>query len=172
MVATTLTMTLEEFMANPRDRTEWVDGRLLEKDDMNAKTGRIQARLARLWGNYMESGEVYTETPCRTTGRTRCPDVAYLTPELVAEHGDFKILPQSFPLVAEVISPTDELEDVFGKVGEYLATECQEVWLVMPESQMVLVVTAQAQQLYRINDTVQTQQVLPGFAVAAAALLA
>jgi Uma2 family endonuclease len=172
MVATTLTMTLEEFMANPRDRTEWVDGRLLEKDDMNAKTGRIQARLARLWGNYMESGEVYTETPCRTTGRTRCPDVAYLTPELVAEHGDFKILPQSFPLVAEVISPTDELEDVFGKVGEYLASECQEVWLVMPESQMVLVVTAQAQQLYRINDTVQTQQVLPGFAVAAAALLA
>jgi Uma2 family endonuclease len=172
MVATTLTMTLEEFMANPRDRTEWVDGRLLEKDDMNAKTGRIQARLARLWGNYMESGEVYTETPCRTTGRTRCPDVAYLTPELVAEHGDFKILPKSFPLVAEVISPTDELEDVFGKVGEYLASECQEVWLVMPESQMVLVVTAQAQQLYRINDTVQTQQVLPGFAVAAAALLA
>jgi Uma2 family endonuclease len=172
MVATTLTMTLEEFMANPRDRTEWVDGRLLEKDDMNAKTGRIQARLARLWGNYMESGEVYTETPCRTTGRTRCPDVAYLTPELVAEHGDFKILPKSFPLVAEVISPTDELEDVFGKVGEYLATECQEVWLVMPESQMVLVITAQAQHLYRIDDTVQTQQVLPGFSVAAAALLA
>ncbi len=172
MVATTLTMTLEEFMANPRDRTEWVDGQLLEKDDMNAKTGRIQARLARLWGNYMESGEVYTETPCRTTGRTRCPDVAYLTPELVAEHGDFKILPKSFPLVAEVISPTDELEDVFGKVGEYLASECQEVWLVMPESQMVLVITAQAQQLYRIGDTVQTQRVLPGFSVAAAALLA
>ncbi len=172
MVATTLTMTLEEFMANPRDRTEWVDGRLLEKDDMNAKTGRIQARLARLWGNYMESGEVYTETPCRTTGRTRCPDVAYLTPELVAEHGDFKILPRSFPLIAEVISPTDELEEVFGKVGEYLASECQEVWLVMPESQMVLVITAQAQQLYRIDDNVQTHQVLPGFAVAAAELLA
>jgi Uma2 family endonuclease len=172
MVATTLTMTLEEFMANPRDRTEWVDGQLLEKNDMNAKTGRIQARLARLWGNYMESGEVYTETPCRTTGRTRCPDVAYLTPELVAEHGDFKILPKSFPLVAEVISPTDEMEDVFGKVGEYLASECQEVWLVMPESQMVLVITAQAQQLYRIGDMVQTQQVLPGFSVAAAALLA
>jgi Uma2 family endonuclease len=172
MVATTLTMTLEEFMANPRDRTEWVDGQLLEKNDMNAKTGRIQARLARLWGNYMESGEVYTETPCRTTGRTRCPDVAYLIPELVAEHGDFKILPKSFPLVAEVISPTDEMEDVFGKVGEYLASECQEVWLVMPESQMVLVITAQAQQLYRIGDMVQTQQVLPGFSVAAAALLA
>ncbi len=176
MVATTLTMTLEEFMANPRDRTEWVDGRLLEKDDMNAKTGRIQARLAYYWRAYLietnQTGEVYTETPCRTTGRTRCPDVAYLTPELVAEHGDFKILPQSFPLIAEVISPTDELEDVFGKVGEYLASACQEIWLVMPESQMVLVVTAQAQQLYRINDTVQTHQVLPGFAVPAVALLA
>jgi Uma2 family endonuclease len=148
----------------------------LNNRTMNAKTGRIQARLARLWGNYLvgsdQGGEVYIETACQTTGQMCCPDVAYLTPALMAEHGDFKILPRSFPLVAEVISPTDEMEDVFGKVGEYLATECQEVWLVMPESQMVLVITAQAQHLYRIADTVQTHQVLPGFSVAAAALLA
>jgi Uma2 family endonuclease len=171
-----IAMTLEEFMANPRDRTEWIDGQLREKDDMNAKTGRIQARLAYYWRAHLiennQSGEVYTETPCRTIGRTRCPDVAYLTPELVAAHGDFKILPQSFSLIAEVISPTDEMEEVFGKVGEYLASECLEVWLIMPESQMVLVVTAQAQQLYRVGDRVQTQQVLPGFGVAAAELLA
>jgi Uma2 family endonuclease len=168
-------ISLEEFLANPSDRTEWVDGQLIEKDEMNAKTGRIQARLARLWGNYMsdrQGGEVYTETPCRTIGRTRCPDVAYLTPELVAEHGDFKVLPQSFPLVAEVISPTDMMDEVFGKVGEYLDTQCLEVWLLLPESQMVLVVTAQQQYLYRREDVAQTHQVLPGFSVTVKDLLA
>ncbi len=162
-----LTMTLEEFLQNPRDRVEWVDGQLIEKKEMNAKTGRIQARLARLWGNYMAAlgGEVYTETPCRTTGRTRCPDVAYLTPDLVAQHGDFKILPHSFPLIAEIISPTDEAEEVFTKVGEYLASQCQEVWLVMPESRVVLVITPDFQKLYGIDEMLSTYAVLTGFTV-------
>jgi Uma2 family endonuclease len=169
-----LTMTLEEFLENPRDRMEWVDGQLIEKKQMNAKTGRIQARLARLWGNYMGTvgGEVYTETPCRTTGRTRCPDVAYLTPDLVAQHGDFKILPHSFPLIAEIISPTDEAEDVFIKVNEYLASQCQEVWLVMPESRMVLVITSDFQRHYRVDEVLSTHVVLSGFTVPMGDLLA
>jgi Uma2 family endonuclease len=154
-----------------------LNSQLLKNIAMNAKTGRIQARLARLWGNYAiganQGGEVYIETAGQTASRTNSPNVAYLTPELIATHGDFAILPRSFPLIAEVIAPGNSiLEDVFGKVGEYLASECQEVWLVMPDSQMVLVITAQAQQLYRVGDMVQTQQVLPGFSVAAAALLA
>jgi Uma2 family endonuclease len=136
-------ISLEAFMENPLDRMEWVNGNLVTKGDMNAKTGRIQARLARYWGNYQESsgqgGEVYTETPCRTSGRVRCPDVAYLPPELVTQYGDFKVLPRSFPLIAEVISPTDEAEEVFMKVREYLASGCEEVWLIFPESQWVLV---------------------------------
>jgi Uma2 family endonuclease len=169
-----LTITLEEFLENPRDRMEWVDGHLIAKKEMNAKTGRIQARLARLWGNYMavSGGEVYTETPCRTTGRTRCPDVAYLTSELVAQYGDFKILPHSFPLIAEIISPTDETEEVFTKVGEYLASQCQEIWLIMPESRMVLVITPSTQKLYGINDTLSTHVVLTGFSVAVQELMA
>jgi Uma2 family endonuclease len=160
-------MTLEAFLENPRDRAEWVNGELIEKEDMNAKTGRIQARLARFWGNYQDSskcgGEVYTETPCRTVGRVRCPDVAYLTPDLVAQHGDFKVLPHSFSLVAEVISPTDEAEEVFTKVREYLASQCQEVWLVFPESQWVLVITSHQQELKTLGETVSTKLVLPGF---------
>ena len=72
---------LEDYMLNPPDGKEWVDGQLIEKTGMTAKHGRIQARLARYWGNYMSSsnqgGEVYTETSCRTVGRVRCPDVSY-----------------------------------------------------------------------------------------------
>ncbi|QZZ22303.1 Uma2 family endonuclease [Leptothermofonsia sichuanensis E412] len=78
-------VSLEAFLENPLERAEWVDGQLIEKSEMTAKTGRIQAKLARYWGNYKDSsgqgGEVYTETACRTVGRVRCPDVAYLPPD-------------------------------------------------------------------------------------------
>jgi Uma2 family endonuclease len=178
MVTTPLTPnpTLAEFLENPRDRTEWVDGQLFEKHEMNAKTGRIQANLTFFWKSYVNSsgqgGVVYVETPCRTVGRVRCPDVAYLTPDLVAQHGDFKVLPHSFSLVAEIISPTDEAEEVFTKVREYLESSCQEVWLVFPESQWVLVITAEQQRLYGLQETATTQKALPGFSVAVSELLA
>ncbi len=170
------TVSLEEFLANPPDRTEWINGHLIKKQAMTAKTGRIQARLARYWGNYAASsgqgGEVYTETSCRTVGRTRCPDVAYLTPDLVAEYGDFKILPRSFSLIAEVVSPNDEAEEVFTKVREYLASECEEVWLVFPDSQWVLVITSQQQELRGLEDAATTHSVLSGFSVAVKELIA
>jgi Uma2 family endonuclease len=141
---------------------------------MNAKTGRIQARLARLWGNYVleVGGEVYTGTLCRTTVYQRCPALAYLTPDLVAQYGDFKILPHSFPLIAEVISPTDEAEEVFTRAMEYLASQCQEVWLVMPESRVVWVITPDVQKLYRADEILSTHATLIGFTVPLQELLA
>lgn len=167
---------LEDYMLNPPARTEWVDGQLVEKTGMTAKHGRIQSRLSRYWGNYMisskQGGEVYTETSCRTVGRGRCPDVSYLTPELVAQFGEFTTLPQSFLLIAEIVSPTDAAEEVFGKVREYLQSGCLEVWVVFPESQWVLVITQQQQVLLSIGDVVSTQAVLQGFSVAVDELLA
>jgi Uma2 family endonuclease len=141
---------------------------------MNAKTGRIQARLARLWGNYVldVGGEVYTGTLCRTTVYQRCPTIAYLTPDLVAQYGNFKILPHSFPLIAEILSPTDEAEEVFTRAREYLDSQCQEVWLVMPESCVVLVITPNVTKLYRADEILNTHAVLTGFTVPVRDLLA
>lgn len=170
------TLSLEAFLENPPERFEWVNERLVEKPEMTAKTGRIQAKLARYWGNYKDSsgqgGEVYTETACRTIGRVRCPDVSYLPPDLVSQFGDFKVLPQSFPLVAEIISPTDEAEEVFTKVREYLESNGQEVWLIFPESQWLMIVAAQAQSLLNRDATAVTQLVLPGFSVSVGELIA
>ena len=167
---------LEDYILNPPEHMEWVDGQLVEKQGMAAKHSRIQARLAAYWINYKTSsgqgGEVYTEASCRTVERGRRPDVSYLTPELVEQFGDFSVLSQSFSLIAEIISPTDVAEDVFTKVKEYLNSGCQEVWLVFPESQWVLVVTRQRQVLFNNGDVVSTQAVLEGFSVAVDELLA
>jgi Uma2 family endonuclease len=169
-------VSLESFLANPPDRFEWVNERLIEKPEMTAKTGRIQARLAYYWRSHListsQGGEVYTETACRTVGRVRCPDVAYLPSDLVAQHGDFKVLPHSFPLIAEIVSPTDEAEEVFTKVREYLESNAQEVWLIFPESRWLMIITAASQQLLNPTETACTQQVLPGFNVSVGELIA
>lgn len=170
-------ISLEDYMRNPPERTEWVDGQLIEKNCMTAKQGRTQSRLSCYWINYMIStnhgGEVYIRTPCRTVGRGRCPDVAYLTPEVVAQFGeDFTVLPQSFPLIAEIISPTDDAEEVFTLVNEYLQSGCQEVWLVLPESKWIVVITQEQRFLFTTGEVVSTQAVLQGFSVAVDELLA
>jgi len=169
-------LTIEDFMANPCDRMEWVDGQLVETNGMTLKHSRIQLRLGSSWGTYKDSsgqgGEVYTEPPCRTNRQIRRPDAAYLTPELVAQFGDVPTLPQSFPLVAEIVSPTDIAEDVFLKAQEYLASSCQEVWLVFPESHLVFVVTQNQILGFRAGETVSTQQVLAGFSISVDELLA
>ncbi len=92
-------------------------------------------------GEGVKREKVYTDVPCRTHQQGRSPDVADLTPELVAQFGSAATLPQSFPLSAEIISPTDIAEDVFLKAQEYLESSGEEVWLVFPESRWVMVIT-------------------------------
>ena len=184
-----LHLTLEEWMQNPPDGTEWVDGKVIVKHPaefvngevvgkpgMTAKTRRIQARLVRYWGIYMESsgqgGEVYVEVTCQTLKKGRIPDVSYITPELLAQVGEFSVLLQSFPLLAEIVSPSDFADDVFAKAQEYLDSGCLEVWLLFPKSSWVLVITQGEVVLFKPGEVAKTQVVLPGFSVAVDELMA
>ena len=167
MIATTVitnpleVFSLEDWMQNPPARQEWVNGQLLEKNGITLKHSKSQGNLYFCWRNYKDSsgqgGKVYTEVPCRTNKQGRYPDVAYLTPELVAQFGDAKVLPQSFPLSAEIVSPTDLAEDVIAKAQEYLESGGEEVWLVFPENRWIIVITQET--------------VLPGFSIGVDELL-
>lgn len=167
---------LEDFVANPPDHMEWVDGQLVEKNGMTLKHGKIQLRLGRYWEDFKDSsgqgGEVYTDVPCRTNKQGRSPDVAYLTPELVAQFGNEATLPQSFPLCAEIVSPTDIAENVLLKAQEYLESGGEEVWLVFPDSRWVMVMIENHGLMFTAGQVVCTQKVLQGFSVAVDDLLA
>ena len=181
MIATTVitnplaVFSLEDWMQNPPDRQEWVNGQLLEKNGMTLKHSKSQGNLYFYWRNYKNSsgqgGEVYTEVPCRTNKQGRYPDVAYLTPELVAQFGDAKVLPQSFPLSAEIVSPTDLAEDVIAKAQEYLQSGGEEVWLLFPENRWIIVITQETRQIFISGEVVSTKKVLPGFSIAVDELL-
>jgi len=166
---------LEDWMENPPEGREWVDGQLLEKNGVTLKHARIQANLCYCWRVYKDEcrpgGAIYVNPPCRTEKQGRYPDVAYLPPDLVARYGDAKVLPQSFPLCAEIVSPTDLAEDVIAKAGEYLESGGEEVWLVFPESRWIIVVTKESRQVFVSGETAATQRVLTGFSVAVDELL-
>lgn len=163
--------TLEDFMQNPPQDMEWVDGELIEKTGMTLRHSLVQGRLVSGWKAYAVSsgqqGEVYPEVPCRTTKQGRRPDVAYLPAELVAQFGREKVLPQSFPLIAEVASPDDRAEELFAKAIEYLESGAEEVWLVFPEARLILVKTIEhSWQLSTLGQSISTQKVLQGFSAA------
>jgi Uma2 family endonuclease len=167
---------VEDFMLILPEHMEWVDGQLIEKNGMTLQHSEIQINLGFYWKSYTissgQGGKVYTDVPCRTNKQGRRPDVAYLTPELVTQFGKADILPQSFPLIAEIVSPTDIAEDVFLKAQEYLQSGCEEVWLVFPESRLVLVMTQEQIIGFKAGESVSTQRVLQGFSVAVDELLA
>lgn len=166
---------LEDWMQNPLDNIEWVNGELVEKNGMTLKHSQIQSNLNRQWGNYKDSsglgGELYTDVPCVTNKQGRRPDVAYLTPNLVLQYGNQKVLPQSFPLCAEIVSPTDYAEEVIAKSFEYLQSGGEEVWLIYPESLWIIIVTKQSRLIFASGETISTQKVLLGFSIAVDDLL-
>jgi len=81
------------------------------------------------------------------------------------------VLPQSFPLCAEIVSPTDLAEDVIAKATEYLESGSEEVWLVYPENQWIIVVTKQTRSIFIAGEVISTQIVLPGFSIPVEELL-
>jgi Uma2 family endonuclease len=168
-------ISLDEWVNNPPSGgIEWVNGNLIEKTGMTLQHGRVQSRVARHWGNHIESsgigGEVYTEVPCRTLEQGRRPDVAYLTAELLTQYGDLLTLPQSFPLIAEVISSTDVANEVFAKASEYLRSGCQEVWLIFTEERLIVVLTQDSRKIY-VADEAIASTVLEGFVMSVNNLL-
>ncbi|MEG4210739.1 Uma2 family endonuclease [Microcoleus sp. S13_B4] len=169
-------ISLEDFLVRPADRMEWVDGNLVEKTGMTFKHGLAQSKLSTSWRNYKNSsgqgGEVLTEVLCRTSKQGRRPDVAYITPELLPQSGNFTAFSQSFPLIAEVASPEDSGEELFAKAQEYLESGCLEVWLLFPEARLIFVNGGQSWRLFNAHEVVNSQSVLAGFSVAVSELLA
>lgn len=166
---TSQSMSLADWLENPPQGTEWIQDCLIEKNDVTVKHSKAQRLLSTLWATYQEEqgvgGEVYTELPCQTKQQGRRPDVAYLTPELVAKCGQAKSIPQSPPLLAEIVSPTDVAEEIVAKVYEYLDSGAQEVWLVYPEVRWITIVTSQSKFIFSSGETARTQILLPGFSI-------
>lgn len=167
---------IEEETSEEFEQTQLVHQDLIEPKLLTLKQRRIQGNLYFHWRNFNDScqqrGQVYTDVPCITDGQEWYPSVAYITPRLLKYYGEPDVFPQSFPLLAEIVSLTDLAEEVIAKAQIYLHSGSEEVWLIFPENHWVIVMTSSQQLVFTSGEVIYTQRVLQGFTVAVDELLA
>lgn len=174
MSATTQLMTAEELLKLPRGRSryELIEGELVEMSLAGHNHGKIAARLAGALLQHTEAndlGEVYAaETGFKLESdpdTVRAPDAAFVRRERVEQVGDAQgYFPGAPDLAAEVVSSGDSVGEVEGEVEEWLEAGVSLVWIVSPKLRSVTVyrslidVTTLTE-----NDTLDGEQVVPGF---------
>jgi len=170
-------VTTEQLLAMPDDGMdrELIRGELRE----NPMTKRdrfhtyVITRIARFLDQWLDSqpvpsGEVHTgevgtilrRNPDSTVGI----DVAYFSAETIARQTDQTTLIEGAPCLAvEVLSPSDKVEEILGKVHEYLDTGVELVWIVDPYFETIQVHRRGAAPVtYNREHRIDGVDVLPG----------
>ncbi len=167
-------LTAEDFAALPNRglRLELIRGELHAIASAFADHRDVVATLTILFGQYIRQqrmGRVYgAETGfliARNPDTVRAPDIAFIqmsrvTPEARSPQWN-PVIPD---LVAEVVSSGDRFADVADNVHMWLAAGVRLVWVVYPSKQEVVVHRAnQPEQPLTVNDTLTSEDVVPGF---------
>jgi Uma2 family endonuclease len=99
-------------------------------------------------------------------------DVAYFDARTLPENRRKARCPDGVPVVAvEILSPTDEQEDVADKIGLYLQAGVPLVWIVDTFFSTVTVHQTDARpKLFNVDQELAAEPFLPGFRVAVADL--
>ncbi len=177
------TWTTEELLALPDDGIErWIiDGELREggMTRRRYKHSRVQPRIAHQLLKWLDSqplprGDVVDgeagfrirENPTTTVGI----DVAYIDANLAAEGVDEDGVLRGVPVLAgEVLSPTDEHEDIVEKIEKYLECGVRVGWIIDPDLQTVTVYRPDRMpELFNASQSLDAEPHLPGFRVAVA----
>ena len=151
-------------------RYEIVYGEIKERSMPSPVHGRIQAKIAAKLLSHVEEnnlGVVYTETHFEFAEKlSRVPDVAFVSFGRFPESGEddtsrWHIAPD---LAVEVISPTDDYEDVQEKITEYFTFGVKQVWIISPESKTLTVYFSRTSvKILTETDELTDEEVLSGF---------
>jgi Uma2 family endonuclease len=132
-MATALRIPLHEYLGKSyRPDREYVDGEIRERNVGKYEHARVQALLARWFGNHEGEWGVQVVTEQRvkvSPTRVRIPDVALLTlgaqPDVIVDA----------PLLAiEILSPDDSYSDTQERAQDYRLMGVETVWIVDPKT--------------------------------------
>ena len=173
-------MTTQELLALPDDgmERELSRGKLRERE--MTRRGRRHTRagtaIARLLANWLVSqpiprGEVLTgeagfqlqREPDTTVGI----DVAYISADLAQLSPEDAFIIEGIPTLAvEILSPSDQQQDVFAKVRDYLDAGVPAVWIVETVFKTVTVYAPGAEpQMFTVKDELTAEPHLPGLRI-------
>lgn len=174
MSTTTQLMTAEELLRLPRGqfRYELVEGELRQMSPAGYEHGKLAMRLAAALAQHVEANEL-GEVFAAETGfvikfnpdTVRAPDVAFIGQERLDAVGVVKSYWRGAPdLAVEVVSPGDAVAEVEKKVGQWLGAGAKLVWIVNPKRRTITIHRSRADSATLTeNDTLDGEQVVPGF---------
>ena len=180
-------MTTNEMLALPPDpavtRTlHWGELREEPMTIRNRRHSRTEGSISKAVGNWAdtikdgpgevlvgEGGVILARDPDLTVG----VDVAWIDAATAAANPEDNVLLEGVPvLVVEVMSLSDTVDGLFGKVDDYLAAGVKVVWLVNPYHHFVIVYEqGRGPRLFNAGDTLDGGEHLPGFSAVVRDLL-
>jgi Uma2 family endonuclease len=169
------------FVSLPENADRWFElerGEIIELPPPKKPHGIVCGNVARILGNYavsIKTGYVTTNDAGYITERSpdsvRGPDIAYWVDQdaISPEAPQYTDAP---PVVAvEVLSPDDRINRLLRKVGEYLNSGVQQVWIIDPVSRDVAIHQRGVAPLFLSErDELSGGETLPGFQCAVADL--
>jgi Uma2 family endonuclease len=175
-------ITAEEFaeMPDPADgsQQELVRGVIISMPPPGGRHGLCCSRVDRRLGAFVDEhqlGYVLSNDTGLVVERgpdtVRGADVAFWSKERLAEvpDGYIQVPPD---LAVEVVSPNDHYSKVQRKVREYVRSGVRLIWVLDPEDRSVTVYgSARRSQLLSETDTLDGEDVVPGFRCKVADLL-
>ncbi|MCS7208582.1 MAG: Uma2 family endonuclease [Fimbriimonadales bacterium] len=101
------------------------------------------------------------------SGNIRSPDFALMRAQRFPEGKPTDAFPDGAPdLAVEIVSPSENLNDLYQKVLEYFESGAQQVWLLFPDRKQVYRYIAPLEvEVLRENDVLTGGELLPDFAV-------
>lgn len=163
----------EAFIALPENaerRFELIHGEIIEKvptEEHSLIVGNLYFVL-RTFVDERGLGRVAFEVRRKMPDdrhNARLPDVEFTSKERLLPVVKKGAVPQMPDLAVEVKSPDDKLPKLREKAAYYLANGTRLVWLVYPEKRLVIVLTADSEDILTESDTLTGGEVIPGFEV-------
>ena len=156
---------------DPEKQIEIADGKVEIKEMAGAKSGGVAARIIIEVGVYVKAnklGRLYTPDTTFSMGdNQRMPDVSFVAAKRIPKKGEplgkWNLAPD---LAVEVVSPSDSVKKVRGRLTEFFAADVREVWIVEPEIGLLTVYhePLKPTSILTKGDNL-TSQVLPGFSL-------
>jgi Uma2 family endonuclease len=185
MASATTLMTWEEFLALPDDDVErmLIEGELREKP--MTKRNPVHCKTMSKLTYYLEDwiqrqpeprGELFVgEVGCLLSQDPATGfgiDLVYLAPEGAAQiSSDGKTLTGPPALAVEILSPSNDIEEIEEKRRSYLENGVKLVWVVNPYSKIVIAYRPDVPpELFNIKNDLTANDVLGGFRVPVAKL--
>lgn len=173
-------ITAEEFLKLGLKNAELIDGEIEEYMPTGGLHGDVVVTLGwilKSWAVSQKMGRVGTESGFvirQDPDQVRAPDVWFIRQERIegdrSPKGFWTIAPD---LAVEVLSDSDTLGIIRGKVSDYFVIGTPLIWLVDPEAQTVEVRTpGRKPQVFQGEDRLENFPSLPGFSCSVADLFA